>query len=528
MNKLLIAIALMFLCFTAFSQNVGIGTTTPDASAKLDVTSTNSGFLPPRMTTTERNAIVHPAVGLQIYNLTTDCLEIFGRGKWNPIYCIPIDTTIVTDIDGQTYPTVQICNQTWMAKNLDVAHYRNGDIIPQVTDPTEWANLTTGAWCWYDNDSASYGAEYGRLYNWYAVNDQRGLAPTGWHVPNDAEWNKLVNCLDSNADTTSVDWTYTQAGGMLKSSSGWIWNGFSNSGSNSSGFNGLPGGGRYNITNTTFNYIKGGGYWWSMTELNNLTAWLHGLNIYNDYLYRGSLSKNIGFSVRCVKDLPASITINDGLVAYYPFNGNAGDSSGNGNHGTVNGATLTTDRFGNSGRAYAFNSSYILVPPSNSINSIQNGITISVWIYMENGGPNPPRILELRGGYGQGGDAGFVMLSQSTNNTPRSFETNWWKNSINIGVSPTNSINSNEWHMLTFSGDGNSGVGKFYIDGVLKNSNVTSLTPGIDLTRDYGNLNLYIGVDPLLQGGNWGGNLDEIRIYNRPLTQSEVTYLATH
>src|SRR4030095_15485991 len=87
-----------------------------------------------------------------------------------------------------------ICDQDWMVKNLDVTTYRNGDIIPEVTDPTVWAALTTGAWCYYENNSTN-GTTYGKLYNWYAVNDPRGLAPTGWHVPTDAEWTTLSTCL---------------------------------------------------------------------------------------------------------------------------------------------------------------------------------------------------------------------------------------------------------------------------------------------------------------------------------------------
>ena len=89
---------------------------------------------------------------------------------------------------------VTICNQYWMPKNLDVDHYRNGDPIPQVTDPEVWGTLTTGAWCYYNNDPAN-GAVYGKLYNWYAVNDPRGLAPAGWHIPTEAEMIVMSDCL---------------------------------------------------------------------------------------------------------------------------------------------------------------------------------------------------------------------------------------------------------------------------------------------------------------------------------------------
>ena len=95
---------------------------------------------------------------------------------------------------GQAQSSI-FCNQVWMAKNLSVDTYRNGDVIPNVTDTTAWNSLTTGAWCWYGNDSA-HNFQKGKLYNWYAVNDPRGLAPLGWHVPSDAEWTTLLNCKE--------------------------------------------------------------------------------------------------------------------------------------------------------------------------------------------------------------------------------------------------------------------------------------------------------------------------------------------
>jgi uncharacterized protein (TIGR02145 family) len=97
-----------------------------------------------------------------------------------------------------------------MQSNLNVSHYRNGDVIPQVTDPTAWSSLTTGAWCYYNNDTAN-GTVYGKLYNWYAVNDPRGLSPQGWHVPTDAEWTNLTSCLGGES----------LAGGKMKATTLW-------------------------------------------------------------------------------------------------------------------------------------------------------------------------------------------------------------------------------------------------------------------------------------------------------------------
>ena len=127
-------------------------------------------------------------------------------------------------------PNVIIGAQTWSAKNLDITTYRNGDTIPQVTDPEQWGALTTGAWCYYNNDSTN-NAIYGKLYNWYAVIDSRGLAPLGWHVPSDKEWYTLIDYLGG------VD----IAGGKMKSVSS-LWISPNTGATNSSGFSALPGG----------------------------------------------------------------------------------------------------------------------------------------------------------------------------------------------------------------------------------------------------------------------------------------------
>ena len=202
-----------------------------------------------------------------------------------------INSLPVTDVDGNTYLPVTICNQTWTKSNLNVSHYRNGDEIPQVKDPTAWANLTTGAWCYYNNDPAN-GAIYGKLYNWYAVNDPRGLAPQGWHVPTDLELNTLTNnCLGGE----------TFAGGKMKSTGTSLWISPNTDATNSSGFSGLPGGCR--DYNGTFFVIGYNAYWWSSSEFNTSNVWYNFLDYYNGNAYRyNDSSKTYGFSVRCLKD----------------------------------------------------------------------------------------------------------------------------------------------------------------------------------------------------------------------------------
>ena len=184
---------------------------------------------------------------------------------------------------------VGIGTQQWMSKNLDVAFYRNGDPIPQVTDPTAWAALTTGAWCYYNNDSTQ-GNKYGKLYNWYAVNDTRGLAPQGWHIPSDAEWTTLATSLGG----ASV------AGGKMKEAGTLNWISPNTEGNNNSGFAGLPGG--YRFSNGTFISVGVYGSWWSATETNTTAAWNRYLNYYDGGIDRATNGKKLGFSVRCLRD----------------------------------------------------------------------------------------------------------------------------------------------------------------------------------------------------------------------------------
>jgi uncharacterized protein (TIGR02145 family) len=204
-----------------------------------------------------------------------------------------------TTASAVSLPSVTIGTQVWTNQNLSVARYRNGDIIPQVTNATQWQNLTTGAWCWYNNDSATYAATYGRLYNWYAVNDARGLAPQGWHVPNESEWNKLVKNLDAGADTTCSNCPQsTIAGGAMKSTTGW--NSPNTGATNSSGFAGLPGGCRG--TKGSFYNIGKNSYCWSTTEKTTTIVWTRDLFSVNSNVGRGYDLKSFGYSVRCVKD----------------------------------------------------------------------------------------------------------------------------------------------------------------------------------------------------------------------------------
>ena len=189
--------------------------------------------------------------------------------------------------DGETYKWVRIGSQVWMAENLKATKYYDGTSIPNVTDNAAWTSLTSGAYCWYNNDIKNKNT-YGGLYNWFAVSAGM-LCPTGWHIPTDAEWNTLFSFLGGER----------VAGGKMKSVTGWK---SPNTGStNSSGFSALPGGRRYYDVGSFYN-VGNSGYWWSSSESEISNALSRGL--YYDYavLDRFNFDKRYGFSVRCLKD----------------------------------------------------------------------------------------------------------------------------------------------------------------------------------------------------------------------------------
>lgn len=184
---------------------------------------------------------------------------------------------------------VVIDTQTWMGCNLNVTAYRNGDVIPQVTDATAWSALSTGAWCHYNNDPAN-DAIYGKLYNWYAINDIRGLAPIGYHVPTDAEWTILVDYLGGES----------LAGGKMKETGLCHWLSPNSDATDDFGFAGLPGGYR-NIIGAFVN-IGNNGYWWSSVDSSTTLAWYRYLYFNNSYISSFSYYKTQGLSVRLIKD----------------------------------------------------------------------------------------------------------------------------------------------------------------------------------------------------------------------------------
>ena len=197
----------------------------------------------------------------------------------------------VTDFDGNVYNTVRIGTQIWMAENLKTTKFNDGADIPLVTDYSEWGNLTSPGYCWYNNDKYTYGGIYGALYNWYTVNTGK-LCPEGWHVPSDVEWNVLENYLGGE----------TVAGGKLKEAGTEHWEYPNTGATNVSGFTALPGSGRYQ--SEMFTEIGFFGNWWSSSQEDQGFPYsvYRNLTYFDGGIYWGGSGISDGLSVRCIKD----------------------------------------------------------------------------------------------------------------------------------------------------------------------------------------------------------------------------------
>jgi len=228
--------------------------------------------------------IIHTSAGMDEYN-------------FSEIDSITFDVTngtsegTVTDIDGNVYETIQIGDQEWMAENLKVTHYRDGTAITNVPGAVAWGALTTAAYCIYNNNASNEVDTYGVLYNGYATADSRNIAPEGWHVPTDAEWQVLADYLGGDA----------VAGGKMKEAGYTHWLDPNTGATNESGYTALPGGYRWHDGS---NYLGMGsaGYFWSATESNSNDAWYRILNYTSSEIFRYSFSKKFGFVIRCLRD----------------------------------------------------------------------------------------------------------------------------------------------------------------------------------------------------------------------------------
>ena len=227
--------------------------------------------------------------GIWTYNNGDKYEGEFKNNKFNGHFFITTKEGIQSQADFiSNYTYVEIGNQAWMSKNLDNNYFQNGDLIPEAKTNEEWIQACENkqpAWCYYNNDPAFRSA--GKLYNWYAVNDPRGLAPDGWHIASDVEWSQLIEYLGGD----------NVAGTKMKSTAGWQENG---NGTNESSFTGLPAG--YRGINGAFDSIGSFGIWWSSSEDSTADAWSRDLYYGSGTAGRNVNDKNYGFSVRCLRD----------------------------------------------------------------------------------------------------------------------------------------------------------------------------------------------------------------------------------
>jgi uncharacterized protein (TIGR02145 family) len=213
------------------------------------------------------------------------------NGKTTAIFNANVKYGSMTDQDGNTYKTITIGTQIWMAENLRTTKYNDGTSIQNVTDSYQWEDLTTGAYCNYKNTSNTDTiATYGRLYNWYAVNTGK-LAPKGWHVPSDAEWTTLTTYLGGE----------NLAGGKLKESDLIHWKNPNTGATNETGFTALPGGYRFVAPygDLGLNFYA---TWWSTSEYDADNAWFRSVWYGDNSVNRDYNLKYFGYSVRCISD----------------------------------------------------------------------------------------------------------------------------------------------------------------------------------------------------------------------------------
>ena len=200
-----------------------------------------------------------------------------------------METGTMTGNNGKKYQTVMIGNQWWVTENLRETEYRDGSVIPKVTSKSKWTNLKTGAYCAYDNKESN-ADKYGYLYNWFAVNDSRNIAPSGWHVATDEEWQNLIDYLGG----PSV------AGGKIKEAGTSHWSSPNSGATNESGFSALPGGHRTGFGGCL--YLGNLAQFWSSEERRGGYAWARFLDRFNSGVERRIDSRRSGLSVRLIRD----------------------------------------------------------------------------------------------------------------------------------------------------------------------------------------------------------------------------------
>ena len=477
----------------------------------------------------------------------------------------------VTDYDGNSYNYLSYGAQQWTIQNAAMETYSDGTPIPQVTSQSAWTSLTTGAWCYANNNSANT-----KLYNWYAVagihdNDpntsNKELAPEGWHIPTDAEWTNLEEFLIANGYNYDGSSTGNKIAKAMASTTGW---------SNSTAL-GVPGNTQASNNSTNLAFESSGyrhGLYGTYTDQNQnanfwasdqstfqnpnhpleLYSWVRTLKNNESDLIRYDNEAKDGFSVRFVQDsdscsevsitasesevcagvsvdltaisalvagstactsaeLPANLQ--NGLVGYWPFCGNANDASGNGNNGTVTGPTLTSDRLGNSNNAYSFDGSLdeYIVLSSNNIPS-SGDFSVAFWINMQSYYLQESDNVEFIN-LGSQDDTKWGIASNISGDA----RMNYGKGCNDSGGNSISEVfNLNNWdHFIFVTNNINTQIFK---NGVLVGTTENGTSSDCSTT------NLYFGTDIFSNQENTEMILDNVAIWDRALTTNEIQLIA--
>lgn len=494
------------------------------------------------------------------------------------------ETSVLYDIDGNTYNTVQIGDQCWMKENLKTTMYRNGEsIVYPGSDNTAWQNNTIGAYAWHGNDM-SWKDNYGALYNGYAVTNVNELCPAGWRAPSDQELTQLtdfINDINVGNILKSCRQINSPLGGDCNTSIHPRWEAHATHyGTDALGFSFLPAGSRG--ANGSYNNFGTYGYLWSSTEVSTTLAWYRDLGNMKSTVYRNNINKANGHSVRCVKNdanftggptsglAPLNVNFNDlstnnpsswlwdfgdgnsssaqnpshtyytpgtysvtlttssGGVsntktrtdyisvlpyieiheAWFPFDGNFFDYSGNNYHGVNMGTTWTTDRFGIPGKALSFNGSNSGVMLNSGYPPVFSGsLTFSCWMYFND---DSRGIL-----FGSYNTAYNVNFEKHTDYRLRIY----WNNGERDLYTPPGVVSAHSWYFVTFIRDVITDSFHIYLNGQLietfpdVGSNIAPAGP------------FFIGRDSRTGPTVVFGKMDDIRIYGSALSDTEVLAL---
>jgi uncharacterized protein (TIGR02145 family) len=223
---------------------------------------------------------------------STVSINVIYNGTSDALFNSDLTYGTMTDIDGNSYQTITIGDRIWMAENLRTTKYRNGETIPNVTINSEWVALSSDAYSSYENqEDIDAIATHGLLYNWFAVSDNRNIAPEGWHVATKSEWEAMINNLGGSGI----------AGGKIKEAGNNHWNSPNSGATNNSGLTALPSG-RREYTDGSFINSGFNGFWWTSSAYNPDYSWYFQLNYDTENIIAANFHKQYGFSIRCVKD----------------------------------------------------------------------------------------------------------------------------------------------------------------------------------------------------------------------------------